>query len=99
MSDVRIYKPRKSAMQSGLRGKNQWVFEFIQPAHLYIDPFMNWTGSFKMNGAKQKLLFSTLEKAISYAKSKNYNYTVEVSHPLKVSSKRYSDNFTHSKKS
>ncbi|MBN9412877.1 MAG: ETC complex I subunit [Candidatus Paracaedimonas acanthamoebae] len=93
MADVRIYKQKKSAMQSGLRRTRNWVLEFIQPAHLYIEPLMKWAGSIKTNSEKQRLFFETSEMAIAYARSKNLTYFVENSSLIKVIPKRYSDNF------
>ncbi len=97
-SEVRIYKPKKTAMQSGLRRTNEWILEYIQPPHLYIDPLMQWTGCVKTNAVQPKLFFKTCEKAIEYAQSNNLAYLVENSPSSKVVPKRYSDNFTHIKK-
>ncbi|MBN9343620.1 MAG: hypothetical protein BGO76_08095 [Caedibacter sp. 38-128] len=98
MSDVRIYKPTKTAMQSGVGRTKIWVLEFIQPAQLYVEPLMKWTGSVKTNSVQPKLFFESCEKAIEYAKSKNLSYLVDEARPLKMRFKRYSDNFIDSKK-
>ncbi|OJX10912.1 MAG: hypothetical protein BGO77_05210 [Caedibacter sp. 37-49] len=97
-SEVRIYKPKKTAMQSGLRRTHEWVLEYIRPSHLYVDPLMQWTGCVKTNAVQPKLFFKTREKAIEYAQSNNLTYLVENPHPSKVMPKRYSDNFTNIKK-
>ena len=41
---VRIYKPAKTAMQSGQRNTKEWVLE-TEPAPKEIDPLMGWTSS------------------------------------------------------
>ncbi len=96
MADVRIYKPTKAAMQSGIGRTKHWVLELIQPAHLYVEPLMKWTGSVKTN--QPKLFFETREKAIGYAKANNLTYLVDSSHSSKIIPKRYSDNFMGFKK-
>ncbi|AIL12964.1 hypothetical protein IM40_04730 [Candidatus Paracaedimonas acanthamoebae] len=98
MPDVRIYKPTKTAMQSGVGRTKNWVLEFIQPTHLYIEPLMKWAGSIKTNSVQLRLFFKTSEKAIAYAKSKNLTYSIDYSASIKMVPKRYSDNFKDSKK-
>lgn len=98
MADVRIYKPTKTAMQSGVGRTKDWVLEFIQPAHLYVEPLMKWTGSVKTNSIQPKLFFKTCEKAIEYARAKNLTYFVDSPHSPKIIPKRYSDNFMDFKK-
>ena len=41
---VRIYKPAKTAMQSGQRNTQDWLLE-SEPAPKEIDPLMGWTSS------------------------------------------------------
>lgn len=98
MSDVRIYKPKKTAMQSGIRGTRKWILEFIQPAYLYVDPLMRWTGCLKSNSLRSRVFFETCQEAVEYAKSKRLTYSVENPCGLKMVPKRYSDNFMNSKK-
>ncbi len=45
MTEVRIYQPAKTAMQSGLANTRKWVLEFEPGAAKSIDPLMGWTGS------------------------------------------------------
>jgi hypothetical protein len=98
MPEVRIYKPAKTAMQSGVGRTKEWVLESIQPTHIYIEPLMKWMGSFNSNSVHPKIFFETCEKAIEYANSKNLTYIIDYSHPFKMIPKRYSDNFTNPKK-
>lgn len=98
MPDVRIYKPKKTAMQSGVGGTKKWILEFIQPSHLYVEPLMGWTGCFKTNSVQLNVFFQTCEEAIEYAKSKKLTYLVDDLHAVKMIPKRYSDNFVNSKK-
>ena len=63
---VRIYKPAKTAMQSGQRNTKEWLLE-SEPAPKEIDPLMGWTSS-RDTMQQVKLYFATLEEAKAYAK-------------------------------
>lgn len=63
---ARIYKPSKTAMQSG-RAKDEWVLEFTPAERKQIDPLMGWTGSGDMNG-QVRLRFDSKEAAVTYAR-------------------------------
>ena len=73
---VRIYKPAKTAMQSGQRNTKEWVLE-TEPAPKEIDPLMGWTSS-RDTMQQVKLYFATLEEATAYAKKEGWGYTVEL---------------------
>nr|WP_246209896.1 NADH dehydrogenase ubiquinone Fe-S protein 4 [Wolbachia endosymbiont of Atemnus politus] len=63
----KIYKPTKTATQSGLGNTRFWYLK-TEPDSYYIEPLMGWAGS--KNPKKQVVLkFDSLEKAISYAKN------------------------------
>ena len=42
---ARIYKPAKTAMQSGTAKTQDWVLEFAPEQARQIDPLMGWTSS------------------------------------------------------
>ena len=71
---VRIYKPTKTAMQSGQRNTKEWLLE-SEPAPKEIDPLMGWTSS-RDTMQQVKLYFATLEEATAYAKKEGWGYTV-----------------------
>ncbi|MFN3913146.1 NADH dehydrogenase ubiquinone Fe-S protein 4, partial [Hyphomonas sp.] len=49
--EARIFKPAKSAMQSGRGNTKDWVLEFVNPAaKRRLDPLMGWTGIDDMSG-------------------------------------------------
>ncbi len=89
---ARIFKPSRSAMQSG-QGKSQdWVLEHEVEEARTPDPLMGWTSS--ANTAQQvKLKFATLAEAEAYARRKGIAYTVQPESPVKTRKKSYSDNF------
>jgi len=71
---ARIYKPAKTAMQSGTAKTHLWVLDF-GPTDQSIDPLMGWTGSGSTQ-AQVKLRFETQEAAEAYATEKGIDYTV-----------------------
>ena len=89
---VRIYKPAKTAMQSGEGRTRDWVLEFDPSTPRQIDPLMGWTSSSDTR-QQVKLAFETKEEAIQYATRNGYAYTVIEPTPRKPLRKAYADNF------
>ena len=63
---ARIYRPSRSATQSGQAGSDHWVLEFERDSASDVDPLMGWTGSDDMN-SQVRLDFPTREAAEAYA--------------------------------
>ena len=42
---ARIYKPAKTAMQSGVARTKRWILEYAPENARQIDPLMGWTSS------------------------------------------------------
>lgn len=95
--EVRIFKPAKTAMQSG-RGKTKdWVLEFEPLDRGTPDPLMGWVGS--ADTRKQvRLTFDSADEAITYAEKHGYGYTVEKPKDRRIKPKAYADNFSHGRK-
>ena len=91
MRKAKIYKPTKTAMQSGSRNTKKWILEF-DTLNTGINPLMGWESS-KDTMSEVKLEFPTKEQAISYAKKNNLDYYVVESPKNKIIKKSYSDNF------
>ncbi len=89
---VRIYKPAKTAMQSGMGGTKEWVLEYEPEAPREIDPLMGWTSS-RDTRAQIRLLFETKDEAIAYAERHGLAYSVSEPKPRKLVRKSYADNF------
>ena len=90
---ARIYRPAKSAMQSGTARTRQWVLEFLAEHRKTIDPLMGWTGSQDMQ-RQVHLTFDTREEAESYAKRHGIDYNLRQDHKRKRIIRSYADNFT-----
>ena len=91
MKKAKIYKPTKTAMQSGSRNTKKWLLEF-DTLNTGINPLMGWESS-KDTMSEVKLEFSTKEEAINYAKKNNINYYIVEPQKRKIIKKSYSDNF------
>ena len=95
--DARIYKPAKTAMQSG-RGKTKdWVLEFVSGAKRSSDPVMGWTSIDDTTG-QVRLHFDSREQAIAYAKREGLTFAVEEPRETKRLVKSYSENFSATRK-
>ena len=92
MKKAKIYKPTKTAMQSGLTKTNKWIIEF-KTKDSGVDPLMGWESSTDTL-TELKLEFSTKKSAIDYAKKNKIDF--ELIEPLKrkTNKKSYADNFT-----
>ena len=92
MKKAKIYKPSKTAMQSGLKKFDKWLIEFIteKPG---INPLMGWESSTDTFD-ELKLEFSTKELAIEYANKNKIDYELIESNKRKIVKKSYADNFT-----
>jgi hypothetical protein len=91
---ARIYRPAKTAMQSGYARMKEWVLEFAPQAARGIDPLMGWTTSSDMT-AQVRLEFDSRDEAIAYAQRNGIPYTVHEPKPRKAIRKSYSDNFKY----
>ncbi|KAJ3040629.1 hypothetical protein HDV00_010654 [Rhizophlyctis rosea] len=90
---VRIFKPSKTAMQSGVAGTKYWRIDFdIQER--WENPLMGWATSHDpVQGVRMN--FHTKEDAILFAERQGYDYWVEEPKREKERVKNYSDNFKY----
>ena len=96
MTIARIYRPTKTAMQSGRAKTRDWVLEFEPGAPKTIDPLMGWTGSGDMDG-QVRLRFAAAEEAVAYAKRHGLAYQVIAPRERAVRAKSYADNFAYTR--
>ena len=95
--DARIYKPAKTAMQSGRGKTREWVLEFTNGGSRTVDPLMGWTSIDDTTG-QIRLHFDTREQAIAYAKREELTFTVEEPRETKRLVKSYAENFAFDRK-
>tara|TARA_Y100000748_G_C15264016_1_gene397924 strand:+ start:56 stop:337 length:282 start_codon:yes stop_codon:yes gene_type:complete len=91
MKKAKIYKPSKTAMQSGKRNSKKWLLEF-DTLDTEINPLMGWESS-RDTMSEVKLEFSSKEEAINYVKKNNIEYYIVEPEKSKIIKKSYTDNF------
>lgn len=92
---VRIYKPAKSAMQSGKRNTKHWRVVPIEENNIRsINPLMGWVSA---NNTKSQLdfYFSSKEEAVKFVETQGFDYVVEEPETSSVKKKSYASNFTN----
>ncbi len=89
---ARIYKPTRSAMQSGKNRAKLWLLEYEQEVPRSVEPLMGWTSSRDMK-QQVRLRFATKEEAVAYAERNAIAYRVEEPKPVATRTMAYSDNF------
>ena len=94
---ARIFRPAKSAMQSGKANTRDWILEFEPASARKPEPLMGWTSSTDMNG-QVRLAFETREQAVDYAQRHGISFKlVEPNDPRPII-KAYADNFSTDRK-
>ena len=94
---ARIYRPAKTAMQSGKAKTREWVLVYEPEEAKQVEPLMGYTSSGDMQ-SQIRLNFDTKEQAIDYAERNDIAFRVEEvkeSHRVKVA---YSDNFRYDRR-
>ena len=73
---ARIFRPSKTAMQSGKAKSAEWVLEFEPTDGRRPDPLMGWTQTADTEG-QVRLNFETKEEAVRYADQHGIAYDRE----------------------
>lgn len=94
---ARIYKPSKTAMQSGRAKSADWVLEYERETPRAAEPLMGWTASTDMR-AQIKLTFETKDEAEAYAKQHGLPYHVITPNERTVKRASYTDNFRYDRR-
>lgn len=94
---ARIYKPAKTAMQSGTAKTREWLLEFEPEQAREVEPLMGWTSSGDMR-QQVRLRFDTAEEAVAYCERHGIPY--QVSEPKAPASRTmaYADNFAYGRR-
>ena len=94
---ARIYKPSKTAMQSGLGNTKDWVLDYEPEVPRTVEPLMGWTSSGDMR-QQLHLCFANKEDAIAYCERHGIAYQVFDAAPVLRRTISYSDNFAFSRR-
>ena len=89
---LKIYKPSKTAMQSGLGKTKKWLAEYISNVDSTKDSLMGWNSSLDTH-SQVKIFFDTKEQAISWANKNNYHFFIEEPKVKIIKPKSYASNF------
>ena len=95
---ARIYKPARTAMQSGTAKTKDWVLDYEPEAPPEVEPLMGWTSSADMK-QELRLRFHTKEEAIAYCE--RHGIPFQLSEPKKPVRRgiAYADNFAYGRRS
>jgi hypothetical protein len=94
---AKIYRPAKTAMQSGLAGARRWVLEFEPSSAPSADLLMGWTSSADMDG-QVRLYFATSDEAVAFARKHGLAHQVMEPAARKRIIKAYGDNFAYTRR-
>ena len=91
MKKAKIFKPSKTAMQSGRGKTKKWLLKF-NTKDTGVNPLMGWETSDDTMG-EVTLEFETKEKAVNYAKNNNIYFEIIKPKESDYIIKSYADNF------
>jgi ETC complex I subunit conserved region len=94
---ARIYKPAKSAMQSGSARTKEWVLDYEPEEPRVVEPLMGWTSSGDMT-QQVRLLFDTKDEAVAYCERHNIPYQVFEAKEQTRRTIAYADNFAYTRR-
>ncbi len=95
---ARIFKPARTAMQSGGARARHWMLEYAPAEPQQVEPLMGWTSSSDMRQQIQ-LRFDTKEEAIAYCESRGIPYEVQEPKEPVVRPVTYAENFAYTRRS
>jgi len=93
MARARIFKPAKTAMQSGARNR-KWVLAYEPASRRQAESLMGWISADDTLNEVQ-LHFETMEEAVAFATKNGVDYTVIPPHHSTEKPKSYADNFRY----
>jgi len=91
---ARIYKPARTAMQSGNAAAEKWMLEYEPETRPSADPLMGYTSSADMR-RQIRLEFDTREEAVAYAVRNGIAYRVQEPREPAPKKLSYADNFRY----
>ena len=93
---ARIFRPAKTAMQSGRGNTRDWILEFEPRAAKQPDPLMGWAGSSDTT-EQVRLRFASQAEAVAYARRHGIEYTLVDSPSPRFKPKSYAENFRYNR--
>jgi len=94
---ARIFRPAKTAMQSGKGKSSQWVLQFEPTTPKRAEPLMGYTSSGDMM-TQVRMTFDSRDDAVAYAERNNISFRVIEPKEAKRRPASYSENFRYDRK-
>ena len=94
MALARIYRPSKSAMQSGRGQARKWLLEYEPASRRDPDPLMGWSSA-QDTLNEVRLRFDSEAEAIAFARKHRLDYTLIEPQMRTAKAKSYADNFRY----
>ncbi len=91
---ARIYKPARTAMQSGNAKTKEWMFDYEPEQPRTVEPLMGWTSSADMR-QQVRMQFDTKEEAVAFCQHHGIPYQVFEAKPAVRQRISYADNFAY----
>ena len=94
---ARIYKPARTAMQSGAAKTKDWVLDYEPEEPRVVEPLMGWTSSGDMK-QQVSLRFATKDEAVAYCERHGIPCQVFETRPAARRGQSYADNFAFARR-
>jgi len=94
MARARIYRPTKTATQSGRAQTRKWILEYEPATPRRPEPLMGWASAADTLNEVQ-LRFNTCDEAVAFADRLGLDYTVIAPNESAERPKSYADNFRY----
>ena len=94
---VRIFKPAKTAMQSGRSKTKEWVLEYRPESRRIPEPLMGLVSAGDTTN-QVRIPFESKDEAVAFAKKHGFTYMVQEPHERQVHPKAYADNFAYTRR-
>ena len=94
---ARIYRPAKTAMQSGQANTTEWQLDYEPERPTEVEPLMGWTSTSDMR-RQVRLQFATKEEAIAYCEKNGIAYQVFETQRAPRRGLSYADNFASTRR-
>jgi hypothetical protein len=94
MALARIYRPSKTAMQSGRAQTRKWLLEYEPATRRTPDPLMGWSSA-RDSLNQVRVRFLMLDEAVAFAKKLGLDYTIIEPQARTPKMKSYADNFRY----
>ena len=94
---ARIYKPARTAMQSGAANTKNWVLDYEPEEPRVVEPLMGWTSSGDMK-QQLRLCFESKEEAVGYCERHGIAYQISEPREPARRAMAYADNFAFTRK-